>query len=255
MAETPSPTAVLACAVIEEELSELARGQQHLVRLDFIEQGLHNEPARLRERVQEAVTRAERETACERVVLGYGLCSRGTEGIRTRRARLVVPRAHDCITLLLGSRERYAREIARDPGTYWHSPGWNRCHTPPGPERYEKLREQYRAAYGEDNAEFLLEHEMQWMRSYDRAAWVDVGVAARDEDIEATRCNACWLGWRFERLRGDPELMRRLVQGPWSDDAFLTLEPGEAPRFSGDENVIEPAPRGDAPASGGEAAP
>jgi len=36
----------------------------------------------------------------------------------------VVPRAHDCITLLLGSKERYAKLFGERPGTYWYSAGW-----------------------------------------------------------------------------------------------------------------------------------
>jgi hypothetical protein len=33
----------------------------------------------------------------------------------------VLPRAHDCVTVLLGSRERYTREHAAAPATYWYS--------------------------------------------------------------------------------------------------------------------------------------
>lgn len=35
--------------------------------------------------------------------------------------RLVIPRAHDCITLYLGSRQRYLEQFNARPGTYWYS--------------------------------------------------------------------------------------------------------------------------------------
>jgi hypothetical protein len=37
---------------------------------------------------------------------------------------MVVPRAHDCIALLLGSREKYAVYFDAHPGTFYQSPGW-----------------------------------------------------------------------------------------------------------------------------------
>ena len=44
------------------------------------------------------------------ILIGAGLCAIGEEGIISHRYPLIVPRAHDCITLLLGSHQRY-REI------------------------------------------------------------------------------------------------------------------------------------------------
>ena len=37
---------------------------------------------------------------------------------------LVVPRAHDCITLFLGSKERYLDYFQTHPGVYFKTSGW-----------------------------------------------------------------------------------------------------------------------------------
>ena len=50
-----------------------------------------------------------------------------SRGVHAQRCRIAITRAHDCITLLLGSKERYAEYVAQHPGTYWYSAGWNRC--------------------------------------------------------------------------------------------------------------------------------
>lgn len=239
-ADAPMPKlAVVACAVLEPELKQFSAGMDHLVHVDVLEQGLHNEPDRLRDEVRAAVHRAEDMPAVEAVALLYGLCSRGTEGIASRRVPLVVPRAHDCITLLLGSKEHYAEYVAAHPGTYWYSPGWIATDTQPGRDRYDRLYAEYLEKYGEDNAEYLMEMEQGWMREYDRAAYVDLGVGDTEADLAYTRDCAEYLNWRFDHLKGQAGLLMDLLCGHWDAERFLVLQPGETLRMTSDARVIE----------------
>jgi len=231
---------VVACRVIEDELRAAASASAAEVAFTWLEQGLHNEPDRLREALRHAVDDAERSPG-DAVVLGYGLCSRGIEGVTTRTRPMVVPRAHDCITLLLGCRHRYADYTAAHPGTYWYSPGWNRCHTPPGPERRQALLDRYTRAFGEDNAAYLVEVEQGWMTAYNRATYVHLSVGATDGDRAYTRRCADWLGWDYDEQAGDPGLLRALLAGDWDDDRFLVLPAGHTPRVVTDGRVIEAA--------------
>ena len=232
-------TAVISCSVLEAEIEHFAANLEHIVRIENLEQGLHNEPTKLRNQLQEAIERIEEETPAETILLGYGLCSRGTEGVRTGRCRMIVPRAHDCITLLLGCKRRYAEYVAEHPGTYWYSPGWNKHHVPPGPERHEKLYQEYREQFGEDDAKYLMETAEGWFSSYERAAYVDLGVGVTDEDLEYTCKCADWLGWTFDHQHGDPDLLRALLEGRWDTERFVVLRPGQTFRMTGDERVIE----------------
>jgi hypothetical protein len=232
--------AVVTCAVLEDEIAHFAAGLDHIVHIEILEQGLHNEPDRLRRELQQAIERVEATTDAEAIVLGYGLCSRGTEGVLTRRCKLVIARAHDCITHLLGSKEGYACYVCQHPGTYWYSPGWNRHHIPPGQERYEKLRAEYAEKYGEDNAEFLMETEQNWFKSYDRATYVHLGVGVTEQDLEYTKRCAEWLHWNLDHQAGDPSLLQALLAGDWDEERFVVLEPGQTFRMTADERVIEP---------------
>jgi len=221
------------------EIEHFAAGLDHIVCVENLEQGLHNEPSELRVRLQEAIERIERDTPAEAILLGYGLCSRGTEGVRARECRMVIPRAHDCITLLLGCKRRYAEYVAKHPGTYWYSPGWNKHHTPPGPQRHDKLYQDYCEKYGKDNADYLMETAENWFTTYDRATFVDLGVGAIDDDVQYTCDCADWLGWTFDHQRGDPDLLKALLEGRWDDERFVVLQPGQTFRMTGDERVIE----------------
>ncbi len=231
--------AVITCAVLEIELAHFAREFPNVVHTEVLEQGLHNEPDKLRRELQAAIDRVEANTVADVIVLGYGLCSRGTEGVRTRRCRLVIARAHDCITHLLGSKEHYAAYVAEHPGTYWYSPGWNRHHTPPGRERYENFHRLYTEKFGAENAEYLMETEQGWMKSYTRAAFVHLGAGDITGEWKRTQECAAWLGWQCDFQCGDPALLCALLNGPWDNDRFLVLNPGETFRMTADERVIE----------------
>ncbi|MCG9895038.1 MAG: DUF1638 domain-containing protein [Fimbriimonadaceae bacterium] len=238
----PPPKRVLIfCRVMEDEVRAVVAGLPCPPILRPMPQGLHNDPAELRSELQKAVDLAESEESPDEILLGYGLCSRGIEGVRTRRARLIIPKTHDCIALLLGSRKRHREQIAQNPATYWYSVGWNRHHVPPGPKRHRGLKERYTELYGEDNAEYLMESETAWMQEYDRAAFIDTGVGPVEAEAEHTRSCAEWLGWRYDRLAGSLEMIARLLRGKWSSEEFLVLQPGQTARMTADDEVIRPA--------------
>src|ERR1035441_7963855 len=111
------PCAVITCAVLEAEVQYFRRVNSGICRIDVLPQGLHNEPDKLRRELQARVDDIEKTCDVQAIVLVYGLCSRGTEGVMTRRSRLVMARAHDCITLLLGDKQRYGQYVKDHPGT------------------------------------------------------------------------------------------------------------------------------------------
>jgi len=224
---------LLACRVLWRELNYYSALSPHDVIITYLEQGLHNTPERLRSTLQEHIDRPA-QGQCNAILLGYGLCSNGIVGLHARSVPLVVPRAHDCITFLLGSKERYREYFDRHPGTYWYSPGWIDCSDMPGPDRIEKTFRAYCEKYGEENARYLMERTEDWYRKYNNVAYVDLGFgeAAPFKDY-ARRC-AQSLGWNYDELRGDPALVQRFVNGEWSAEDFLVVEPGQ--EIAGDYN-------------------
>lgn len=234
--------ALVTCDVLRDEFAALCPSRPHVKHIEYVQQGLHNTPPLLRTTLQQVVDKIESlGLGLGAIVLGYGLCSRGSEEVAARTCKLVLPRAHDCITLLLGSKERYAEYVKEHPGCYWYSPGWNRCHTPPGPERYKKLREEYVKKFGEEDADFLMESEQAWFQHYSVATYVDTGLtdtAGVEKDIHYTKDCADWLKWSFDRQQGSAELLIRLLDGPWDQGAFLVLNPGESARMTADESVV-----------------
>ncbi len=231
---------VIACGVLERELGALARFVEPAPVCVVLEQGLHNEPEKLRCELQRAIFAMEAEHPdVTDIALLYGICSRGAEGVQADRCRMALPRAHDCITLLLGCRQLYKEYVAQHPGTYWYSPGWIDTGFQPGPGRYKKKHQEYLEQFDEEDAEYLMEIEQGWMQKYNRAAYVDVGVTGDPEpDIAFTKQCAEWLGWDMDRLHGDAKLMQDLISGNWDDERYLVLQPGEWPKFVDDDRIV-----------------
>ena len=125
---------VIACKVMMREMYHLAAQSENVIDIIWLKQALHNTPDILRESVQAAIDDVEREEEdYDAILLGYCLCSNGIVGLRSKKTPIVVPRGHDCVTMLLGSKERY-REIfdGHDGGIYWYSPGWIEHSLQPG---------------------------------------------------------------------------------------------------------------------------
>lgn len=241
-ANPPPDTAVIACRVLEAEIEALSRGASHIVRQEFFEIGLHDQPTGLRSRLAGAVGRAEDDPRVRQVVLVYGLCGLALVDISPRRCPLVVARAHDCITFFLGSKERYAATMRDTPGTYWYSPGWNKARRVPGPEREAALRKEYTAKFGGEDAEALLEMERAAFAQHSTAGYADLGLPGDEECRRYAEKCARSLGWRFQGHPGDSSLLRDLLHGPWDNDRFLTVRPGERIAHSADADIVKAVP-------------
>jgi len=231
----------IICKVIQREAYYCAARSRNIVDVTLMPQGLHNEPEKLRKEVQKALdtTNDIQGRPYDALLLGYGLCSNGIVGLGSQ-IPIVVPRGHDCVTLLLGSKDRYKEYFDSHRGVYWFSPGWIETDNQPGKERFERTLKEYIAKYGPDNAEYLMETEKNWMKEYNWAAYVDWGFANSLKEMEFTKQAAEYLGWKYEAVKGDSGLMQRLVDGQWDEKEFLIVKPGQ--KITEDltsENIID----------------
>ena len=158
--------------------------------------------------------------------------------LKTSETRLIVPRGHDCITLLLGSKEKYREYFDTHPGVYWYSAGWIKHNDQPSRERYERVLAEYTQKYGQDNAEYLMQIEQSWATNYKLATYVDWNWPEAVQEREFTRRCAQEMGWVYDELVGDSGLLQRLVDGDWRTEEVLVLEPGQVIAESFDEGIL-----------------
>lgn len=236
---------VIACDVLYREVCHACAESKHLTKAVFIPFGLHNTPSDLRLRLQEEID-ATSADEFDAVALAYGLCSRGTADLTARSIPIILPKAHDCITLLLGSRAHYDEEFSNHPGTYYYSAGW--IEKKQGEVRQGYITEaeeadrdarfrEYVRKYGEDNARYLMEQEALWVANYTRTVFIDVGLGDVDSYRRFTQELAQSHGWAYDELRGDRRLIDKLIHGEWDDD-FLRVEPGHTIAESFDSEIV-----------------
>ncbi len=241
--------ALLACRVFEQEIALHSAGAAHIVETRFYEVGLHDRPDQLRSTLQAELLAMETREDIEAVVLAYGLCGRGTVGLKPLRHKLVIPRAHDCITVFMGSQEAYAEHQRRCPTCYYYTPGWNRDRRVPGPERLETLKSELEKKFDPDDVEFLMQTEREQWAQHDTATYIDLGTANADAEADYARRCALWLGWKFEHLRGNPALLRDLLWANWDNERFQIIEPGMQLAHAPDETIMRAEPVPSAPSA------
>ncbi len=95
---------VIACEIAHREICFAAARSRNLMDLEFLPQGHHDRPCVGRAHVQECID-AVPAGKFDAILIGYGLCSNILVGLTTQHTPLVIPRAHDCITFFLGSKE------------------------------------------------------------------------------------------------------------------------------------------------------
>lgn len=235
---TPDPIGIIACDVLEAEVrGRVERLGLEPLALQFLEMGKHDHPETLRNDLQAEVDRLEK-SGCRRLIFVYGLCSNSILGLRTERAEMVFPRAHDCITLFLGSKERYTEIQKKDPGTYWFSPGWCKGGRVPGPDHMERVEKQYREQFDEDEIEYLMEMEEMKYMHYSVAAYTDLGDGDTEQSRADTKKAAALFGMEYREFKGDEGLLNRLLAGPWNEAEFLVVPPGKMPAYSADAAIL-----------------
>lgn len=249
---------LIACKALSRELSYILAMSENSVDVTWIRQKYHDTPEILRKILQQEIDAVESEEDIhtnklgfsadgsrddfEAILLGYGLCSNAIVGLTARKHKLVIPKAHDCITLLLGSKERYKECFESMPGCFWYTASWVENSDMPS-EEYRKQKEAfYRSqGYDEDVLESILEEVDSWTENYNSAAYVQMPFFDKKEYQDFTRGAAEYYNWDFHLLEGKMSLMERFVAGDWNEEDFLVLEPGEVAEFSPQDDIIKKA--------------
>jgi hypothetical protein len=191
------------------------------------------------------------ESRYDAVILGYALCGMGLAGLTARTKPVVLPRGHDCITLFLGSRDRYQEYFENNPGVYFKTSGWierGKGLDQLGSEEFKKkfgMAQSYEELvekYGRENADYLWEELGGYSKNYGKLTYIEMGVEPDDRFEAETRDEADSRGMEFEKLRGSMILIERLVNGDWEGDDFLVVEPGSRVVARHDGRILDTEP-------------
>lgn len=249
MATSTNSFNVIACEALARAVYFYAAQSPHRINLTLQKIGLHDRPTSLREHLQRLIDQTPSEDY-DAILLTYGLCGRAIDGLVSRDLPLVIPRAHDCITLYLGSRDAYAEQQNNQPGTYWYSQdylersgrfGENMALGSALPADLNNTYDEYVRKYGEDNAKYLMETLSGWQQHYTRAVLFETEFGVDEEIRQRANAEANKNGWQLESIPSNFKLIKKQIFGEWDQD-FLFVPPQYQVQMTADERIVEAIP-------------
>lgn len=238
---------LISCEIFYREFNSVIARSPNSVDAEFLPKGLHDiGTSGMQERIQGAVDRVDAKMY-DAILIGYGLCNNGIIGLISREKPIVIPRAHDCITLFLGSKERYLDYFQNNPGVYFQTTGWIERGEDNGElsqlsvgqklkmkQSFQELVERY----GEENARYLWEQLGSPEKNYRKMTFIEMGIEPDGSFEETAKDKATSRNWEYEKVQGDMGMFQRLVNGDWNEREFLVIPPGCRVVATYDDEII-----------------
>ena len=207
-------TVILSC----ESLEAYVHAAQKAVGTDypvvFLEQHYHDEPSEMRLHILQTLSALPDDV--DTVLVAMGFCGGSWDSIPADR-RIVLPRADDCISLMLHTDDTYPPNLKQmghmylldgDPDKF--SPAL----------MYERLCEKRGTAEAKNLFDL-------WFANYGYLDIIDTGMADcySEAFVEQAQKSADLIGCALDYTIGSNRLLEKLLRGQW-DEQFLIAEPG-----------------------------
>jgi len=228
---------LITCDVLTRLVCHCVARTPHIVDMEFAKKGAHDDSDYLRELLQKKIDACEEsEEKYDAIILGYGLCGNSIVNLVARSTPLVIPRAHDCCTLFLGSKEKYVKYFGKNPSKVFSAAGYME-HGGSYVKEANGVRErmgwdkgyaEYVEQYGEENAKYIWEtlHPPKKPHEEDqKLMFIEIPELQHLGYAEQCRDSAKANGEEFVELEGSIELIEKLIFGEWSEEDFLVVEP------------------------------
>jgi hypothetical protein len=235
---------LICCEVFMREVCLAISETPHIVDPEFTPKGAHENPEHLRQVIQEKITAAEKTPGYDAILLGFGLCGNAAAGISAGSVPLVIPRAHDCCTIFLGSKEKFVENFKDNLSAEWSSVGYMERgdgylrETDTGrllglDKSYAELVEKY----GEENARYIWD-TLHPESDSKEIIFIDIPELSKLGHLQKLQLLAAEQGRTVRVLEGDMRLITLLLSGEWNEREYLIVPPGKMKKPCYDYDTI-----------------
>lgn len=226
---------LVACEVFMREICHCVARTPHTIDIEFTEKGAHDKSEFLREVIQSKIDAAQKANKkYDAILLCYGLCGNATNNLLSRNIKIIIPRAHDCCTIFLGSKNRFKEYFAENPSLPFSSAGYIergdsyvREASINGVLGLDRSYEEYVKLYGEENARYILKTLNSHLKEQrdNKVVFIEIPETQHLGYADKCRMKAQGEGKQFLQLQGDIKLIKNLLFGEWDSEDFLTMKP------------------------------
>lgn len=202
---------IISCEMIENEVRVAYEKSGNSSEIIWLERGLHEDPEKLRQAIQQTIDSIDADL----ILLAFGLCGNALEGIVSNRAKLVVPRFHDCIHMLLATEANPHPSTAT--GCLYYTDGWFNSDMIML-RQYELFKEKR----GEEKAKRIFR---KIFKNYHQICLINTGLPWRDIAIDQAHETAALFELDLTNELGSTSILERLFAHDWDGD-FVLLNPG-----------------------------
>lgn len=138
---------VISCKIFECYMNRLDLDQS-LYDIEYLEVQLHNKPKYLSKQIQNII---DHSYNYEKIIILYGLCGNMLLNIQAREVPLILMKAHDCCSILLGGYKRYQELFKNKMSSSWTCKGLLENNASDNSLKYNEWVIQY----GQEEADYL----------------------------------------------------------------------------------------------------
>ena len=208
-------TVILACSSFRDYIAAAQEKMGTAYPVIWLDERLHRDPKLMRRAVLDALE--DLPESVETVLVSMGFCGGSWADVPARQ-RLVMPRADDCVSILLHTKDRHGFDLKEKGHLYV------KC-SDPKTASFKGIFERMTESVDEN---VRRRYHRQWQESYSHIDVIHAGIYDCDSPdyLAPVREDALFLDAEVGMVPGSNTVLEKLLSGQW-DDCFCVFEPGE----------------------------
>lgn len=214
---------LICCEIFLREASMILANSNNTVDPVFLPKGAHEDSEGLRSLIQSEINSVKKEDNYDAVLLGYGLCGNVAVGLQAYLVPLVIPRAHDCCSILLGSGKRFLELFGDNLSQRWTSAGYMERGKSYFKESetgknlgLDKEFSEFVETYGEENAWFIWD-TIHPKTDESKLVYIEIPETAHLGLRKKVESIALKEGKELRCIDGTAEIIKGLIEGDWCE--------------------------------------